>query len=130
MKKYKNVKSILVNSLYNFNREAVKKGAIEVAYSDKIIIKTIFNDKIMCDIERSVNLGISDDSIIKVVFEVIIAIDEPIQKQEFVEDIKKGISALSNVYSKVSLLISEISNMSPFGAIITPPIYDKKIIIE
>ena len=63
---------------------------------------------------------------LRVVYEVNLSLSEKVDKKKLVSDIKKGLSALGEVYKDISLIIAQITDKSPFGAIISPPMYDEE----
>lgn len=128
MSNYKNIRSTLVDSAFHYE-ESTTEAPIKMNFSDKIIVKNISDDKITFEAERQVNFTPLKESFFKATFLASIMLDEPITKEQFLADVKKGLPMLSNVFSRISLVISELSNPSPFGPIITPPIYDAKGIV-
>ena len=130
MNNYDNIKATLIGCEYRFDKEKTKSNDIKLSYQDRIIISSIRDDKIDFVAERKLRLNGNEDSFIIVKFETSIIIEKPISKEQFGEDIRKGLPLLGGVYSKISLMISEISSMSPFGAIITPPLYSKNMEVE
>lgn len=123
-----NITKILLTSVeYNFTKP--NKNDIKISFSDEIQIRSLNENGFLLNVMRVLDFGEKTGSFIKIVFEVEFESSENYDKESISEEIKNGISKLSPVYSRMSLLISEICNLSPFGVIITPPMYNNDEII-
>lgn len=123
------VKTHVKNIEYNF-QEPQKDGYIELEIKDEIEINEMTDEYIKTSAIRKLIFKNIENTFLNVTFDMNIKISKPITKDCFIEKIKNGKGIISaNVYSKISLLISNITNMCPLGTIITPPTYDAKEII-
>ena len=124
--KFVGVKSHLLAVQYNF-QESNKEDMIEVTVEDTIEINEINNEFVNTVVCRKLLFNKLENTYLNVSFDMSIKLSEPITKEEFIKEIKKS-QILMNLYSKISLIISNITNMCPLGAIITPPIYHDIVI--
>ena len=123
------VKTHVKNIEYNF-QEPQKDGYIELEIKDEIEINEMTDEYIKTLAIRKLIFKNIENTFLNVTFDMNIKTSKPITKDSFIEKIKNGEGIISaNVYSKISLLISNITNMCPLGTIITPPTYDVKEII-
>ena len=122
-KKYQNIKSFLTKVEYNFEKEA---GGKEVTLEtvESIVIKSISDTSISLSVERSLVFQGVSNTYLKVVFEAMIVLGEKVDNDKFQADIKADLEILNEVFADASLVISQITDKSPFGAIITPPMYN------
>lgn len=126
--KYTRISSTLKHCLYN--EEAIKtKEKIKIGISDSISIDTITDEAITLVVKRNININEESNQFVTVSFEVVIGTQKIQTIEEIKEDIKSGMQILSSVYSRISLLLAQITQMSPIGSMITPPFYDAKSII-
>lgn len=121
--KYKNIKTKLMKVNYDFNLIENEK-LLDVKLDDKIKINVIENNLI--DFNTIRELQINKKSLLSVEFNCKIQTNEAVTKDNFEVDIKNGLDLLSEVFSYISLIISNITCLSPFDAFVTPPIYNKK----
>ena len=125
-KQFQGIKTHLNNINFNFEKPE-KNGYIDIEIIDKIKIIEINNDIVDFNVIRDLKFKSLVNSYIHVVFESSIKSTEIITKEEFIEAVKKDVSMISGaVFTKISLLIANVTNMSPLGTIITPPVYNMK----
>ena len=123
-KAYKNFKSMLMVVDYHFQDDNNEKE-ITLDTKEKIEIKSIGDTSLLLLAERKLIFNGLTNTYLKVSYEVNISLAEKVNKKKVVLDIKKGLSILGAVYSDISLIIAQITDKSPFGAIISPPMYDE-----
>ena len=123
-KAYKNFKSMLMVVDYHFEDDNNEKE-ITLDTKEKIEIKSIGDTSLLLLAERKLIFNGLTNTYLKVSYEVNISLAEKVNKEKVVSDIKKGLSILGAVYSDISLIIAQITDKSPFGAIISPPMYDE-----
>lgn len=126
IKKFKGIKTQLSNIEYKFN-DTIKEGFIDLEVFDKIEILEIKEDIIDFNAIRRLEFKNLEDSYLQVVFKSSIKCSESMNRQAFIDAIKKHIPMISGaIYSKISLLISNITNSTSLGVVVTPPIYNVK----
>ncbi len=132
MNKYQDIKFSLIESKYEHkNYSAVIDDSIEISIEEKIVIKKITDDKIDCEVSRTVKFHPLQDCSFSATFFTQIMTEKPVTKEQFIADLKKGLPIMGIVFSQISLAIAQLSNMTNFGAIVTPPVYyEDKIQIE
>ena len=128
--KFVGLKSFLKKVNFEFKEEKDKEeGMIDL--NDKIKILSIKEDIIEFDVIRELNFGGINKSTLLVENRCNLVLKEALNKETFINEIKKGFDLLLDVFAEISLTIANITNSSPFMTIITPPAYNKKeIIIE
>lgn len=120
---------LLTNINYNFTKP--DKSRINVCVNDAIKIHKINDKQVDLFVSRVLNFGENTNTYLNIVYEVSLEFSKEMSKEETINLLAKKTSGLTPVFSKISLLISQITNSSPFGVIVTPPIYDpKEAIIE
>ena len=125
-----NIKSFLTKAIFEFNEEK-DEGTLRINIIDKINILSITSDVIEFDAIREFNLGETSKSKLLVSNRCILYVKEEIDKETLINNIRKGLDLIHEVYADLSLTISNLTNNSPFMVMVTPPNYDKnKIIIE
>ena len=117
---------VLENVQYNFTKPDRKD--ISISVSDSIKVIEINENEAVLDVERVLFFDSKTESFVKVNYEIVVKYDEVIVKQDLLDALSNKKINLTVIYSKASLLISQITNMSPFGVIITPPSFDPKSI--
>lgn len=122
MKNYKISRLFLKNVQYNFTMPDKKDIAISI--NDVIKIIEINGNEALLEVGRNLCFGPKTESFVKTNYEVVIECNENIEKQELFDALNNKNINLTVVYSKTSLLISQITNMSPFGVIVTSPNYE------
>lgn len=132
MNKYQDIKFTLIESKFEHkNYATVADVPIKISVEDKIVIKKITDDRIDLEVGRTVKFDPLQDCGFTATFFTQIMTEKPIAKAQFVADIKKGLPIMSSVFSQISLAIAQLSSMTIFGAIVTPPVYyGDKIQIE
>lgn len=129
MNNYKLTSIMLKNVQYNFTNPDRK--LISLSVYDSIKICEIFDNQAILQVNRELSYGEKTDSYIRIFYEVSITNDEAVSKDNLSESLKNKSINLSSVFSKISLLISEITNLGVFGPLVTAPNYDpEKINIE
>ena len=123
-KAYKNMKSTLIEIDFKFNDENIDKD-ISLETSEEINIKSITDSSISLSVERKLMFNGLKDTYLKVKYDVIIGLNEKITITRFEKDIKSGVPILSGVFSDISLIMAQVTDKSLFGAIISPPMYNK-----
>lgn len=126
MSNYNISRLILENVQYIFTKPDRKD--ISISVSDNIRVIEIHENEAVLDVERALYFDSRTESFVKVNYEIVVKYDEAIVKQDLIDALSDRNIDLTVVYSKASLLISQITNMSPFGVIITPPSFDPKSI--
>ncbi|MBQ4159575.1 MAG: hypothetical protein IJD83_01455 [Clostridia bacterium] len=124
MNKYKINNLLLTTVKYNFAISDPK--TITVSIGDTVEIAETQEKQATILVSREVNLGPQTNSYIKVGYEVLVDSTETIDSKELLTTFKSKGTVLSFVFSKISVIISSITNMCPIGAIITPPNYKSK----
>ena len=120
-----NISAMILNNVqYNFSKPEKKNIAISV--DDCIKVVEINENQAVLNVERTLSFDVKANFFIKIYYEVEIDHGEPIVKQEVINALRDKSLNLTAVYSKISLLISQITNMCPFGVLITPPGFDTK----
>ncbi|MBQ8522764.1 MAG: hypothetical protein IJ458_03790 [Clostridia bacterium] len=99
-------------------------GIIDIDAIDSVDVIEIGDNDIALKISRDLKFKPINVATIKVECMVSLRINSLISKEQFIKDIKKGMGILNAAFSKISLTISEITNNSSLGALITPPTYD------
>lgn len=128
MNNYKLIDRILSKIQYEF--AVPEKGKLAIAINDSINILSIKEKQLSLAISRRMNLG-GDTDFISVSYLVTLECEENCDREAVINAIRSGITALHISFSKASLIISQITEASPLGVIITAPGYDKDdIIIE
>lgn len=120
MNHYKIVRLVLKNIEYHFSKPDASE--IFVSIQDDIEILEINENEAKLNVERKLSFDTQKNSFINVNYEIAVECDEPIVKKNLQDEINSNHTLnLTVVYSKISLLISQITSMSPFGVIVTPP---------
>lgn len=117
-----NVSSIsLNNAQYNF---CANEKAMKISVNDSVEIVAILKNKALLKVMRDLTLGSDNDSYVRISCEVVIEHDEELTKEIIISSLRNGSIVLVGAFSKISLLMSQITNISPIGTIITPPTYN------
>ena len=127
-KNYKSMNGFLVKLDYNFE-ELKNLTTINIETKDIIRLNEVSDKSINFSVKRNMVFTPFTNTYIKVEFNVTTDLTSPINKETFFEDIKTGLPQLTSIFSKISLVISELTNMSPFGALITSPMYNNKEVL-
>lgn len=106
---------------YKFTRPDPK--AVGVSMRDKVSIIEINENRAVLNVGRELSLGQQTETSISVEYSVVVESNDNITKQNLSDAIRKREISLTVVYSKISLLIGNITAMSPFGGVVTPPAY-------
>ncbi len=129
MNNYRIINHTLKSVQYNFIKPDIK--SISLAVIDSIDICEIDANKAIFNFNRELSFGENTNSFVKIGYEVIIESEENISKENLIEAIRNDKFKLTAILSKVSLLISEITNLCPFGTLILAPTFDtQKISIK
>ena len=124
MKKYHINNLTLINSVYKFTKPDPK--LISIAVDDTIKVVEIQEKEIVLCIARELNFGEGTDSFIKVEYEVNLESKSSETKETVLTALTAGVSELSVAFSKISLLVSQLTQASPFGVLVTAPNYNPK----
>lgn len=124
MKKYHINKLTLINSVYRFTKPDPK--LISITVDDTIRVIEIQEKEIVLCIARELNFGEGTDSFIKVEYEVNLESKDSETKETILAALTAGVSELSVAFSKISLLVSQLTQASPFGVLVTAPNYNPK----
>ena len=125
--KFKGIKTSLSNIDFAFI-EPRKEETINVKISDKISIIEIKDDSIDFYASRKLDFENLNNSHLEVKFKTTILLNDTINKNEFEDILKSNNNNLLSgmVFSKISLIISNLSSQSTLGIIVTPPFYNTK----
>lgn len=115
---------ILKEVIYNFKKPEIK--ALTISVKDNIEIVGIFEKQAILEVKRTLCFDSQCESYVTVCYEVILEHDGVITNDILSQALKNRTINLITAYSKMSLLISQITNMSPLGAIVTPPNFDNE----
>lgn len=124
MKKYHINNLTLINSVYKFTKPDPK--LISITVNDTIRVVEIQEKEIVLCIARELNFGEGTDSFIKVEYEVNLESKSSETKDTILSALATGVSELSVAFSKISLLVSQLTQASPFGVLVTAPNYNPK----
>lgn len=124
MKKYHINNLTLTNSVYTFTKPDPKM--ISITVEDTIKIIEVQEKEIVLCIGRELNFGKGTDSFIKVEYEVSVESKDNETRESVLAALTAGVSELSVAFSKISLLISQLTQASPFGVLVTAPNYNPK----
>ena len=120
----------LINAQFNFN-VTKKINQISVDQVDEIVIGKIQEHNFGLIITRRLSISQIDQVLAEATFNVRIDIESTETTSSITDKIKDGMPILGNVFSRISLVISQITSQSPYGPIITVPVYDKnKVVIR
>ena len=100
------------------------KKTISISIDDFIQIVEIDEKKALVCISRELSLDRTKEIYIKISYDVSIESDEDIEKDMLIKELQSKTISMTSVFSKISLLISQITSMSPFGIIVSPPNYN------
>lgn len=120
---------ILKKLEYDF--EDLDRKSISIFIGECIKIVEIDDKKALLNVTRELRLGKETESFLKICYDVLVENDQIITKNDLLTMIKnKGIDLIP-VFSKISLLISQVTNLSPLGVIVTPPNYNsERVMVE
>lgn len=117
-----NVSSIsLNNAQYNF---CANEKTMKISVNDSVEIVIILKRKALIKVMRVLTLEPTNDSYVKLSCDVVLEKEEEFSKEDITSSLRNGSINLVGAFSKMSLLMSQITNMSPIGTIITPPTYN------
>lgn len=126
-KQYSNVNVVLMNATYNFEKV---DGELQISLNttDTISIEKILEKSFIVYVSRRLWFEPMSNTYVQVAYEVQIATNEKESVAGITKAIKEGNSAFGAIFTKASLLISQITNESAFGPIITVPMYNPKTV--
>ncbi len=113
---------ILKNVQYNFANPDRK--SISVSVNDSIEVLEVDERNALLKVGRELSLGPDTDSYVRINYELSVENEEAITKAIILEALRNKAIRLVGVFSKISLLMSQITNLSPFGIIVTPPTFN------
>lgn len=117
--------AILKNVQYNF--ENLNGRDITISIDDSIEIIGIDDNEAELNVSRALSVKPESNVYIKISYTVSIKNSEKFTRDTILENLRTKAINLIGVYSKISLLMTQITNLSPFGTIVTPPTYEPKI---
>lgn len=120
MKKTECLSMILLSLEYVFTKPDIDKVLISV--SDDIQIQKIDRDIVVLHLIRVLDYGPETGSFIKVTYELAIKGSKEWNKNSIRQYCNSDAPEIQRAYAKISLLLSDITNESPFGVMVTPPI--------
>ncbi len=126
-KQYSNLNAFLTNVTYNFEKV---EGELQISLNttDTIRIEKILEKSFVVYVSRKLCFEPMSNTYIQVAYEVQIGTNEKESVAGITQAIKEGNSAFGAIFTKASLLISQITNESAFGPIITVPMYNPKTV--
>ena len=113
---------ILKNVQYNFANPNSRH--ISFSINDTIEILDINEKNALLGVIREMTLGPDTDSYVKIKYELSVDCEDVITKDFIKEELYNQTTGLVAVFSKISLLMSQLTNLSPFGTIVTPPTFN------
>ena len=125
---FTSMNATLINAQFNFN-VAKKTSQISIDQIDEIVIRKIQEHHFGLVITRRLSISQIDQVLAEAVFNVRIDTDNTETVSSITQKIKDGMPILGNVFSRISLVISQITSQSPYGPVITVPSYDKNKVI-
>ena len=126
-KQYSNLNVVLTNATYNFEKV---EGELQISLNtiDTIRIEKILEKSFVILVSRKLCFEPMSNTYIHVTYEGQIGTNEKESVAGITQAIKEGNSAFGAIFTKASLLISQITNESAFGPIITVPMYNPKTV--
>ena len=126
-KQYSNVNVVLMNATYNFEKV---DGELQISLNttDTISIEKVLEKSFIVYVSRRLWFEPMSNTYVQVAYEVQISTNEKESVAGITKAIKEGNSAFGAIFTKASLLISQITNESAFGPIITVPMYNPKTV--
>ena len=116
------MKSMLMAVDYHFEHDNSERDITLETY-ESIEINSISDSNIMLRVARKLVFTGLSNTYLQVVYDVNISLAEKITKSKFEKDVRKGLPILGDVFSDISLIVAQVTDKSPFGAIISPPMY-------
>ena len=114
----------LIKAQFNFN--VVKKAnQISVDQTDEIIIGKIYEHYFELSVTRRLSLSQTGQILVQATFNVRIDTENTENVDSITEKIRGDLPMLVNVFSRISLVISQMTSHSQYGPLITVPAYDK-----
>lgn len=118
-----NLSNIILKSVqYNFANPDRK--SISISVNDSIEVLEVDEKSALLKVVRELSLGPDTDSYVKINYEVSVENEEVLTKAIVLEALHNKTIGLVGVFSKISLLMSQVTNLSPFGIIVTPPTFN------
>ena len=117
------MKSMLMAVDYHFEHDNGERDITLETY-ESIEINSISESNIMLTVARKLVFTGLSNTYLQVVYDVNITLAEKITKSKFEKDVRKGLPILGDIFSDISLIVAQVTDKSPFGAIISPPMYD------
>ncbi len=113
---------VLKNVQYNFANPDRK--SISISVNDIIEVLEVDETNALLKVVRELSLGPDTDSYVRINYEVSVENEEMLTKAIILEALRNKTIGLVGVFSKISLLMSQVTNLSPFGIIVTPPTFN------
>ncbi len=111
----------LSNVEYNFIPLEDDTKPINIETIDKININEINKSSVSLNVERMLKFTPFDNTYVKVVYTSQIELNEELSKDSIIDCIRKEKIQLNEVLASISLMVSQLTNMSPFGVLISAP---------
>ncbi len=126
---FTNINATLINAQFDFNISK-KVNQVSVEQTDEIVINEIREHYFELVIVRRLSLSKIDQTLAEAVFNVRINTEKMETVNSITEKIKAGMPILGNVFSRISLVISQITSQSLYGPIVTVPACDKNVSVR
>ena len=117
-----------VDCYFNF---ITQKSPLAINVEDRIIVDEINEKKVIMSVSRKLFSSDNNKILVDVKFSVYLDLTAKVDFNELKKAIYEGMPLLSNVFSRISVVISAITNYSLLGPVVTVPNYDNnKVIVE
>lgn len=126
---FTSMNAVLINAQFNFNI-AKKVNQVTVDQTDEIVIDKIGEHHFELLVTRRLSLLQVDQTLAEATFHVRVNTENSETVSSITDRINLGLPLLGNVFSRISLVISEITSQSPYGPLITAPACDKNVTIK
>ena len=120
-------KIVSINSYLNsveYKSSESNEKELMIIFEDKVSNINVIDKKVNCIVSRKIT--IESELEIYVDFKVNIALEERINKEEVKAMLNEDVEVLASVYSKISLIIANLTNASVFGPLVTIPVIKNK----
>ena len=124
---YFNLKTNLLSSNINIKNEG--NVHYNVTLEDIVEVVEIVEKEIVMKITRNLKFVPGADMHLAVTYIATLQTKYNVTKDEFESDIKQGMPILNNVFSRIALVIGELTNQTILGPILTIPAYNMKEIV-
>lgn len=129
MREY-NLQKILLSKCEFEDLNNVEKALFDIMVEDHIGNINIVENKINFNLKRVIKFVPEGKFSLFVKFSCGLVCSEKLDREEFIEDIKANkVGLLHVIAGKMSLLISNITSNTPFGAIVTIPSCNTNLLV-